>query len=786
MATHLGAARRSGVRIALLGVAGLHMLLAHASEPARLDASLALVKGQSAATAERSLPSGSVVRRSADLAPLIAVTIRFTGDPLAQLRALGVVIGSVSGPVATAQIPLNKLDAVSKVPGVVYIEASKPVVPKLSLSVPATGASTLRSGNPLQWTGATGAGVVVGVVDDGLDFRHKDFRKADGTTRLLGLWDMRASASGTPPSGFDYGMECTPALLNQSVDNVNATACAQPSTGNHGTHVGGIAAGNGQSTGNGQNAFRFIGMAPMADIVSANAINGAVQASNAVIDGVNYVKKVAQAAGKAAVINLSLGSYFGARDGTSNYETALTAAGGEGVIIVGAAGNEGTAPIRAEAVLAAGSSVTVKYRVPGDAAQKVEAWYPSSRKWSVKVASDSGQCESEVVPADTPSYRLETACGAIAISNNAPNPLNDDRQLLVQFEPSAGSKSPQGLWNITVTAVEGAGTLSLIGGEDANGGVFESHTVGVTTQILTDTCSATGVICTGAYVTRTKWTALGGSTVTHTGHGPLGDLANFSSRGPRRNCSNAAKCPPAQKPEITAPGAMIIAALGQDAYDKALQEDRSTIEADGQRVAYNGTSMATPHVTGAIALLLQKNPKLTPADVRKLLLGNVQRTASTPQLVAYDPAVAAPANGDIGWGYGVLDVARSYAAMDTASTGPAIATSATGGSSGLNLSFTITPSAAEAGTTLQVFVIAFVPGGYVFVNQQGNWVLYSGSEVGYFKQERAGATISVPLFTGLNYAGSSLVGTQIFVGYGASLEQMLSEQKFKLAHTLAP
>ncbi len=762
---------------ALLLGASLAAGAAGAHAAAAMDATLALIAGAPAATAARHL------QRSAEdaAADTVAVTIRFSGSPFAALQALGVRLGSTSGNVVTAQVPRARLRQVAQVPGVEFIEASRPLTARLSLSVPATGASQLRSGAPLHWSGATGQGVIVGIVDDGLDFRHQDFRNADGTTRLLSLWDMRAGAQGTPPAGFSYGSECSAAQLNTAiVEGVGSAACAQPSSGNHGTHVGGIAAGNGQATGNGMAAFRHVGMAPMADIISANAIARGVGASNAVLDGIQYIKARAQALGRPAVVNLSLGSYSGSRDGTSNYEVALSNAVGAGFLITGAAGNEGMDPIRAQAELAQGQTVAVGYRIPAvEAAQQVEFWYPGSYRWSVRASN--GQCTTDWVPADTPSYTRETACGEVAISNNGVNPLNGDRQATVSFAPLPG-RSHAGQWSVQVQAVQGSGTLSMIGGQDGNGGVFTDHVNPVTTQILTDTCTATQVLCVGAYVTRQQWQTLGGQPAANTGHGAIGEVANFSSRGPRRSCSDAARCPLVAKPEILAPGAMIISALGQDASDSRTD---STVEADGQHIAYNGTSMATPHVTGAIALLLQKNPGLTGPQVRQLLLSNLQRTSFTPaSLPAFDPAVPNPAGADAAWGYGIMDAAKAYAATPAAGgTTGTIVPSVVGDARSLTLGATITPAASEAGAPLQAYVVALLPGGSIFTLGQGQWQPLAAG-VRAYGPISGGQPLSVQVFDHLPYAGLGLAGTAIFVGYGRDEVQMIQQQKFKLIYTM--
>ena len=247
----------------------------------------------------------------------LEVLIRFEGDGVAKIRAAGGMVRSVLGNIASVTLPASALEAVVALPEVIYLEVPPPPVKRLNVSVPATRASLLRTGTAPNWTGnvGTGAGVIVGVIDDGIAFRHQDFRNPDGSTRIIELWDQRATgAAGTPPAGYAAGGVCDSAAIN-AVFAGNAAACTQPSTGNHGTHVGGIAAGNGQATGNAQPAYRFVGMAPKADILAANSIGAGVASGAELLNAVAWMKDRAAALGKPLVINLSLGSYFGARDG---------------------------------------------------------------------------------------------------------------------------------------------------------------------------------------------------------------------------------------------------------------------------------------------------------------------------------------------------------------------------------------------------------------------------------------------------------------------------------------
>ncbi len=605
------------------------------------------------------------------ITPTVRTLVRFKGDGVNSIKALGATVTSVSGDVAAVEVPLKALKKMTDLSDVIYVEAVKFVPLRLNKSVPATKASIVHGGTAPNFNGITGKGVIVGIVDDGLDFVHQDFRKADGTSRLLALWDQRETGStGPKPAGFTYGGECDTASLSKARGEPGA--CAQPSTGNHGTHVGGIAAGNGQQTGNGKAAYRFVGMAPEADILAANSIGDDVNASDAVVDGIAWMKAKAAALGKPIAINLSLGSYFGARDGTSNYERAMSNAGGPGVIVIAAAGNESTDKINALGTISAGETQTVGFNWAATIkrSQKLEIWYPGTNKYSVRITGPNCDTGEFLAAGEFKAYPL--SCGRIDITSSGVNALNDDRQISVALNQPADATAAVGAWTISIRGdqVATANTpFSIVCGEDSNGLLFTTNIDYIETPtILTDTATATRNIAVAAYNTNYSWETGAGAFVQDPSHGPLTDLSNFSSRGPRRNCSNLSKCPPIMKPEITAPGAMIMAALGTDAKKPT---NALTIEADGVRVAYNGTSMATPHVTGAVALMLQKDPSLTPERVKALLFSHVQTNGFTTNLATYNAATPnMPANPNYRWGYGIMDVKAVMDAMGGGVTPP--------------------------------------------------------------------------------------------------------------------
>jgi subtilisin family serine protease len=592
-------------------------LSAGAAEPAspqKLDATLQAIARDATV---RLVAKSALIRLDEGLQePRVETILRFEGS-LDAVRAEGAVVRSVIGNIATVEIPASRLAAVAALPEVVSIEAARAQPRRLDRSVPAARADTLRTGTPPDWNAGTGRNVIVGVIDSGIDFRHRDFRNADGTTRIVAIWDQSATgASGAPPAGYSYGGECTPAMINAAIAG-DPAACAQKDTDGHGTHVAGTAAGNGQATGNGKLAYRMIGMAPSADILVANG-NGNAQ----VLDAIAWMKAKAAALGRPLVINMSFGSYFGARDGTSNYEQGMSALAGPGVILVAAAGNEATAPIRATGTIAQGGSVTVGFDIPdASPGAELEIWYPGPNEYGVNVAGPGCAATATVNPGET--RNLATACGIVEFSSTGPQPNNDDRQIKVGIGANANTPLVKGAWKITLVGTVVAGgsqAFSIINGEDATGPTFTDHTSPVNAGILTDTSSSRRVIAVASYNTRNAWDSLAGPG-SDTSSGTVADISSFSSRGPRRDCSNPVKCPPIMKPEITAPGSKILAAL---TVAKVKPTAPADTEADGVHYGSDGTSMATPHVTGAVALLLQQDPTLTPEAVKQRLYSAVQ------------------------------------------------------------------------------------------------------------------------------------------------------------------
>src|SRR5579859_773726 len=190
-----------------------------------------------------------------------------------------------------------------------------------------------------------GQGVLVGIVDSGIDYRNPDFKNPNGTTRIKYIWDQ--TSKGKAPAGFAYGNECASSSINNG-------SCTERDLEGHGTHVAGIAAGNGRSS----NPARYIGVANQADIVMVK-LRGTAETD--VVDGCRYLIQKAQQLREPVVINLSLGKGGEPHDGSGTLGQALTKLTGPGRIIVAAAGNESLRAGHASGVVPQGQTVHVRF-----------------------------------------------------------------------------------------------------------------------------------------------------------------------------------------------------------------------------------------------------------------------------------------------------------------------------------------------------------------------------------------------------------------------------------------
>lgn len=584
----------------------------------------------------------------------------------AALLAAGAELGSRVGDIVTARIPLESLPALLEEPSIRVMEAAKALAPLAVPAVPGpagavilndsaiddAGFEVLRRRVGASWEGLAGNGVIIGVYDSGLDLTHGDFVDATGSTRVLFAWDQTESGAGPGPLGeqvFDYGVECTGPTIDDG-------GCPMVDRVGHGTHVTGTAAGDGSATGRGQPAWQYPGGAPGADLIVVKGGDGVFTADR-LVDGVAYMVERAAALGRPIVVNISLSGQSGPHDGTTLFEEALDGLSGPGRIVVAGAGNAGdhrntmpavpNGPHHARGRVGVGGHAVVipsyaPTEGPANDAVLLELWYDGADSLTLRVRSPRGDAVSA---ATGDSAALSGAGGAVAILNavDGPHPGNGDHSaLLALLDLDAASPPDTGRWEIELVpaAIHGTGdyhlwltgtTLVSTRPPWLEGGTSNRYLVGIP-------ATADRVLAVGAHVTRHSWPGLEGEENLFPFREPVGDIAYFSSPGPRRDG--------VRKPDITAPGKVVISSLSKDAT--LWDELPWLIAADSVHVGLLGTSMAAPQMAAAVAVLLQLEPELTPEEARDAL----RLSAATDAFVPAD--LPHPI-----WGSGKLDVAAA-------------------------------------------------------------------------------------------------------------------------------
>jgi subtilisin family serine protease len=571
---------------------------------------------------------------SADAGPdIVEVLVRCTGERatvLNQLSAAGMRVRfDTQGAqiVVSGEATLETLERLSTLSFVERVESSRPMVAELDISRQETRAAAIhRAAIPVR-----GAGAIVGVIDGGIDYTHPHFRRADGSSRILLLWDQGAppAPGGTVP----YGREYTKADLDRALASSNPRAIVphEDAVDGHGTHVAGIAAG-------GDLNGAFSGIAPDADLLvvalkteAGRTLGRSVRA----FDAFTYI--VGRANGRPVAINLSQGMNGGGHSGETVLETGLdNLARQPNVAIIKSAGNEQTWRIHAGGRVMGGQTLSLELVVQPNNREEdvVEVWYDGSDAISIAVQPPGEAPLAFVAPGGQQEF--VTAAGnqvSIDVDTDADD-TGDTRATIIVSTGSVGAIQA-GTWRLQLR-----GDSLRIGRYDAWIERARRDLPGEQTQFSgnsadeTRTISIPGtarrVITVGAYVTR-PGAGFGGIS-------SVGQLSAFSSRGPSRYGL--------QKPEIAAPGERIISARSSNSVRLPEPDQRHT----GQ----SGTSMAAPHVTGAAALILSVRPNLTCEQVKEILVKTARHDGQ---------AASAPDNS---WGSGKLDVAAAVEQARTA------------------------------------------------------------------------------------------------------------------------
>lgn len=533
---------------------------------------------------------------------LLEVIVKYNGD----LRNIGTQLGAdielLSPDYAIVTIGINRLPELYTFPQIEYIELPKTLTFMLRDSLEsACIPSVQRSGG----FGLTGSGVIVGIIDSGIDYTHPDFRNPDGTSRILYLWDQ--TADGAPPQGFRNGTEYTQARINEALLSADPTAFVPSTdTAGHGTAVAGIAAGNGSSSGGTEK-----GAAPNASLIViklGHAGSESFARTTEIMRAVKYLSDKAIGLNMPLSINLSYGTNNGSHTGDSLFERYLNSMCERWKTVMAVAtGNEGSAAHHYHAKLAQNEASTIEFSVGGNPRRLyMTLWKNFADTVTFELIAPNGRSTGAIQPLQ--SVTRATLGGTdISIIYAQPNHYTIQQEVYFLFSTQGVGVAP-GIWKLIARGeqiVDGEFNIWLPTVEDVTQNTsFLRADVNLT---LTLPSTVQNVISVGGY------------------NSMLGIATVFSGRGPANGCLPV-------KPDLVAPGVSILTTKAGGGYD-----------------TYTGTSMAAPFVAGAAALMMEwgivqgNDPFLYGQRVKAFLRRGANRRFST----------SIPNNQ---WGYGALSL----------------------------------------------------------------------------------------------------------------------------------
>ncbi|MBN1426239.1 S8 family serine peptidase [Candidatus Fermentibacteria bacterium] len=552
---------------------------------------------------------------------VVPVIVKTTA-PRSRLEAAGATVGSVLGDIVTARIPLEKLEAIALLEDVEAIEASYRLYNCMDVSVPECGGTAVR-----QQLGFTGNGVIVGLLDTGIDPYHPDFLDANNKTRVQFIWDQWSS--GTPPSGYTYGREWTKA-------QIDAGNCTMNDPGAHGSHCSGTAAGDGSASNAG-----YIGMATKADIMMVSNLSDDIfsygyappwsptPSTMGSLDGLAYLYQKKSQLNKPMVISWSQGVTMGPHDGSTLFEQGVdNFITTRNIPVCIAAGNDQEQDWHARAQVTTGSARTVSFttgtpgqdQLSGDV--KFEIWYKLGDKLNLEIIDPFGGVSSVFGPDETgwPGWIMSTG-DTVWVYSTSNHPVSHKGYFLVDLWDWNDGVT-QGTWRIRLSADN---SLPQGGQFDA---WFERNQYAVhwlenvsLESIVGMPGSAKQAITVGSYNTKLQWYDIDGTgwTISET----MGEISGFSSNGPTADGR--------QKPNLSAPGQIIASVMSSGSAPDYTQNQRYYVAPDGVHVYMQGTSMATPHVAGCIATMLEKKPTASYTEIRDILQNTARHDQYTGQ-----------------------------------------------------------------------------------------------------------------------------------------------------------
>jgi subtilisin family serine protease len=537
---------------------------------------------------------------------------------------------------------------------------------------------------PVQGADATvpydGRHVLLCALDYGCDFVQRGFSAPGGGTRLRAIWDQNIPGAGQQspvaavPGGFGYGQEFFDGPINWALTKRDPYAALRydpdahyylpgPVAAEHGTQVLDAAGGNGEATG-------APGVAPGADLLFVQ-VAGPPAGAHApwtagevdVIDGLLYAfYRAGQEFAinppnepRHAVVNVSLGHNRGAHSGRQPTELvmdALLLQERRAIVVAAGNGRGGGWHASGRVSPAAPRRLSWDFAAPEDwnfarhygrppIRNDLEIWYEAPQhRLEITLVSPTGHRLGPVAPGTARIvYRDGDPIGVV--SGSMFSAINDAYCLKVRLLAVNDAAES---WGVRLRCIGPPQPTLPNAAPDGDAVHFHAW-------IHSDDPSQSQFAPADQdpRCTLSGW-ATGERTIVvgaYDGLSTVRSPAPFTSAGPTRDGR--------PKPELSAPGVGVEAALSKG--DRPLPGGWRT----ASRAPVSGTSIAAPHVAGAIALLYQKNPGATLDDIRQALVATAR--PDPPYRVADKPPAQPIARWDALYGAGRLDVAAALDAI---------------------------------------------------------------------------------------------------------------------------
>ena len=493
--------------------------------------------------------------------------VRHNGS-LEALRNEGIRVDELAAGYAVLVVPESRIEQVSAMEQIVYIEKPKRLFFASNMARAASCLSTIQtsSGSGTGGVGAgagvisglesglTGRGVLVAVIDSGIDYFHSDFRNPDGTTRIGLLADQ------------DRDRIYTREEINAALETGSRSSALElvPSTdpSGHGTAVAAIAAGNGRE---GNGVYRGVAYESELMVVKLGTpLTDSFPRTTQLMKALDLVVRRARDMNRPLAVNISFGNTYGSHDGTSLLETFINDMSniGRNVIVAGT-GNEGTGAGHRAGSLVMGQEENAQLSIaPYETGMGVQLWKSYVDQFSIRLVTPSGEIIGPIDSRLGPQT-LRYGGTQILIYYGKPSPFSRAQEVYFDFLP-VRDYLDSGIWTFRLTPeriVTGRYDMWLPSRGLLNPSTRFLRPVPETT--LTIPSTAANVISVGAYDDSYR------------------AYADFSGRGFTRQTQQV-------KPDLAAPGVDIVTARRGGGYE-----------------AVTGTSFAAPFVTGSAALLMQ-------------------------------------------------------------------------------------------------------------------------------------------------------------------------------------